>query len=240
MTAAHCQHARIPRLQIAEVVLGDWDLEHDPDCAPDCEANSQFQKSQRFNVTAADVIVHESWDLTKVVDSGNDIAIIRLPREAITSNENLHQTVLPACLDWDRGNQNPADIYIVTGWGKTNNNLYDIEDFEVSGTYSSKLRRVKVSIIPLDQCISDFYSKGQDITSEGIICAEGIKGKGSCLGDSGGPLIAIRNGIYFLEGITSFGDKLCATEIPSVYTSIKYFIPWIKEKIQYFESKHLN
>ena len=60
-------------------------------------------------------------------------------------------------------------------------------------------------------------------------------GENECSGDTGGPLVAKRNGIYFLEGIMSFVTKKCGQGYPSVFTSIKYYMPWIIEKIQYFE-----
>ena len=67
LTAAQCQHSRIPRLQIAEVVLGEWDLLHDPDCAPDdvrCETNTPTKaaqiKVQRFNQLQTLVMIHAS------------------------------------------------------------------------------------------------------------------------------------------------------------------------------------
>ena len=72
ITAAHCQNPRIERKRIAEVVLGEWDISKDPDCEPDC-AYSPFKKAQRFEITTADVIVHEDWDLNKVAENGNDI-----------------------------------------------------------------------------------------------------------------------------------------------------------------------
>ena len=230
LTAAQCQHKEKASQQIAEVVLGgEWGLRFPNDW--------NFKKSQQFNITKDDVISHESFNLDQA-NKGNDIALIRLPREAITSNEKLDKTVLPACLDWDQAYQNPANIYIVAGWGRTSNDLYNRGDELLSGAHSSRLRQVEVPYIPLDQCLSDWY--GHNVTPEGIICAGGTKGKGSCLGDSGGPLVAKRNGIYFLEGISSFGISRCGLEFPSVYTSIKYFIPWIKENIQYFENKNSN
>ena len=61
-------------------------------------------------------------------------------------------------------------------------------------------------------------------------------GEDTCYGDGGGPLVAKRNGIYFLEGITSFGAKKCGQGYPSVYTSIKYYLPWIKDKMENFEN----
>ena len=165
LTAAQCQHSRIPRLQIAEVVLGEWDLEH-----------SLILKVQRFNVTKDDVIVHESWDLEKVSFEGHDIAMIRLPREAVTYNENIDQIVLPACLDWNQAFQNPANTYIAAGWGRTNNDDFDKGDYLSVGVYSSKLRKVEVPYIPLDQCKSDYYVF-RNITANRQICAGGIKGK---------------------------------------------------------------
>ena len=60
ITAAHCQHKSNPRKQIAEVVLGEYDLSKDPDCDGPC------RKAQRFEITPADVLVHEDWNLAKV------------------------------------------------------------------------------------------------------------------------------------------------------------------------------
>ena len=60
ITAAHCQHKSNPRKQIAEVVLGEYDLSKDPDCDGPC------RKAQRFAITPADVLVHEDWNLAKV------------------------------------------------------------------------------------------------------------------------------------------------------------------------------
>ena len=162
--------------------MGDWDLNSDPDCKFDPDtyeclevpAPSSHKNAQRFNVTTADVIVHEDWDLTKVVSSGNDIAIIRLPREAITSNEDPYQTVLPACLDWDQAYQTPPNTYIVAGWGRTNNDVYDRGDIGSAGAHSSRLKALELPYIPLDQCKSD-YSIYKDIT-EKQICAGGKKG----------------------------------------------------------------
>ena len=165
LTAAQCQHSHIPRKKIAEVVLGEWDLEH-----------SLILKVQQFNVTKDDVIVHESWDLEKVSEEGHDIAMIRLPREAVTYNENIDQIVLPACLDWNQAFPNPANTYIAAGWGRTNNDFYDRGDIGVYGVYSSKLRKVEVRYIPLDQCKSEYHIF-RNITADRQICAGGTKGK---------------------------------------------------------------
>ena len=173
ITAAHCQHKAIRRKQIQQVVLGEWDLEHDPDCEPNC-ANSPFLKVQKFEITANDVTVHEEWDLSRVADNGNDIALIRLPRLAITVNEEFDQIVAPACIAWDRTIQVPTDAHIVSGWGRTNNDAYDRGDIRVSGAHSAKLKKLEVPIIPLDRCTTE-WPIFKDLTQKQI-CAGGILG----------------------------------------------------------------
>ena len=82
ITAAHCTKS-----PIVEVVIGDWDLQHDPDCRgyPNGCQNALKAKAQRFQINATnDVIIHEDWDPEKLQEEGNDIALIRLPRLATT------------------------------------------------------------------------------------------------------------------------------------------------------------
>jgi len=232
ITAAHCQHKRIPRLQIAEVVLGEWDLEHDPDCTGDkggCKPGTPFKKAQRFDVTSKDVKVHEDWDLNKVVNNGDDIALIRLPRLATTYLEDFDEIVGPVCIGWDRTIQVPDTKFVVSGWGRTNNDAYDRGDIGVSGAHSAILQKLDVPRIPLEQCKAKFPIF-KDL-SEKQICAGGTKGKDSCSGDSGGPLVAQGPGDFkkpkYLIGVVSFGTKKCGQGYPGVYTSIEYYLPWI-------------
>jgi len=233
ITAAHCQHKRVPRLQIAEVVLGQWNLEFDPDCAdPEeggCKPGSPFKLAQRFDVTSNDVKVHESWDLNKVVNNGNDIALIRLPRLATTYLEDFDSIVGPACIGWDRTIKVPDSKYVVSGWGRTNNDAYDRGDIGVSGAHSVYLQKLEIPRIPIEKCKADFPIF-KDLSAKQI-CAGGIKGKDSCSGDSGGPLVAQGPGDFkepkYLIGIVSFGTKKCGQGYPGVYTSIDYYLPWI-------------
>lgn len=69
------------------------------------------------------------------------------------------------------------------------------------------------------------------------ICAGGQKGKDSCRGDSGGPLMASirqQDGYNFFSlGIVSFGPTPCGTQgWPGVYTRIQDYIPWIYSKLK--------
>jgi len=232
LTAAHCQGKRAFQ-QIREVVLGEWDLEHDPDCAGDeggCKPNAPFRKVQRFEVTTNDIKVHECWDPSRVADNGNDIALIRLPRLAITAAEDFDEIVFPVCLGWDNTITVPKDKFIVSGWGRTNNDAYDKGDIRDAGAHSAILQKLEnVPFIDYERCKKN-WTIFRGIT-EKQICAGGIPGKDSCSGDSGGPLVSQIKGDFkkpkYLVGIVSFGTKECGTGYPGVYTSIEYYLPWI-------------
>ena len=109
------------------------------------------------------------------MNNGNDIALIRLPKLAITVNEEYDQIVLPACMGWDRTMDVPDTNHIVSGWGRTNNDIYDRGDVKESGAHSSVLKKLIVPRIPLDQCKKD-YTIFKDL-SEKQICAGGLESK---------------------------------------------------------------
>ena len=58
------------------------------------------------------------------------------------------------------------------------------------------------------------------------LCAGGT-GTGTCGGDSGGPLFCNDNGVWVLQGITSYGDAQCHPLSPSVFTLVSSFVDWI-------------
>ena len=56
-------------------------------------------------------------------------------------------------------------------------------------------------------------------------------------GDSGGPLqCSLRDGRWYLAGITSFGSGCAKPGFPDVFTRITYYIPWIRGKVRSFKS----
>ena len=70
------------------------------------------------------------------------------------------------------------------------------------------------------------------------MCAGGEKGKDSCRGDSGGPLMTIvldkyRIPHWVAAGLVSFGPKACGQEnIPGVYTQVSKYMTWIVDKLR--------
>ena len=82
-----------------EVVIGDYNLATNPDCP----THLQCKPVQKFSMLQSDVIIHEEWNLARLKEDGNDIALIRLPKIAYTMFEigsGVH--VAPICLPWGR------------------------------------------------------------------------------------------------------------------------------------------
>ena len=77
LTAAHCNQGSKP---VAQIVLGENDLEQDPDCLG-CDP------VQTFDIKPSDVTVHENYNASNIFE-GNDIALIRLPRLATTIDQS--------------------------------------------------------------------------------------------------------------------------------------------------------
>jgi secreted trypsin-like serine protease len=55
----------------------------------------------------------------------------------------------------------------------------------------------------------------------------------SCRGDSGGPLIRDIGSKWFLFGIVSYGDAVCASsKAAGVYTRVSAYTTWIQQKLK--------
>ena len=62
-----------------------------------------------------------------------------------------------------------------------------------------------------------------------------VPGEDGCKGDSGGPLVAYQGdftGPKYLVGIVSFGTSQCGQGIPTGFTSIEYYLPWILDNMK--------
>uniref|UniRef100_A0A673JGH5 trypsin n=1 Tax=Sinocyclocheilus rhinocerous TaxID=307959 RepID=A0A673JGH5_9TELE len=102
----------------------------------------------------------------------------------------------------------------VAGWGQ----------LETEGPKSDRLMEANVHITNNREC----YKKwGEMFSVSQMMCTHGHGG--SCLFDSGGPLVCGHTAI----GVTSFGyNLLCnSLEKPNVYIKISPYIPWINSNI---------
>ncbi|CAF4514934.1 unnamed protein product [Rotaria sp. Silwood1] len=138
----------------------------------------------------------------------NDVALLRL-----SSPFNMrHGNIKSICLPSGTVSQPPDNINMIAiGWGITSIS---------SDKSSSTLRQVTLKSVSLT------YSGCKPLIFDSKLqfCAGIITGgKDTCLGDSGGPLMAFVNNIWQLHGITSYGNGCALPEYPGVYTRISYY-----------------
>jgi len=95
---------------------------------------------------------------------------------------------------------------------------------------------MKVDVPYLDSQMCEYSLRGRKVLP-GQLCAGGMPAMNACRGDSGGPLIAsiFRNGdtrICYQVGIVSIGFGSCLSSLPSIYTDVEEFMPWILDHIR--------
>lgn len=227
LTAAHCV-TELPRNFKLEVIrVGEHDLDKDIDC--DGEGRNKLCAPAPQDIDVDEVIFHKSYGKPKAFQ--NDIAVIKLARN-VTENEFVH----PICLPFNDDNEDyigkrigtDASINEVAGWGATT----------ITGRKPANvLQFLGVDVTDGDEC-KEIYAERGGVLTEKQICAGGVKGKDSCVGDSGSGLmrsIPDRQRTidrWDLIGVVSFGPRLCGTEgVPGVYTRVNSYLDWILDTI---------
>ncbi|XP_076137881.1 transmembrane protease serine 2-like [Alosa pseudoharengus] len=113
---------------------------------------------------------------------------------------------------------------------KTHNNdisLMKLHDpFQISGAAASKLMEAQVSLISRAECNSPKVYDGK--ISHSMICAGNLQGGvDRCEGDEGGPLVTEKESLWWLVGVTSWGQGCGRVNKPGVYGNVAYFLDWI-------------
>lgn len=163
--------------------------------------------SETLHIQISDIFVHPDYDTRD-----HDIAVLRLVNAAPYTD-----FIRPICLP--SGDIRSDVTFYAAGWGvKPSTHLY------------SNLKK----IIPLP-----YYSRRQcqsayselNLPTE-VICAGGEEGIDTCKGDSGGPLMWVKDRIE-LWGVTSSGNVNCGTKgSPGIYTSVQSHLDWIKSVLE--------
>lgn len=92
--------------------------------------------------------------------------------------------------------------------------------------------KVNLDISDPTRCGTVYKTSGINLRDTQL-CAGGLRGKDTCSGDSGGPLMKRIKSSYYLYGIVSFGPSKCGTkDVPGVYTSVVKYIEWIENNLQ--------
>jgi len=242
LTAAHCiDTGNGPPV---EVVLGEHDFGKDEDCDAFGRYCSAPIIKRKIDVER-DVIVHEKFNVGGNLE--NDIALIRIDETVPLHEENeFKSSVSPICLPWNTNlDEETQDDQIATGagWGRTvgRKSTNSIRNVLNNNINVNELQELDLPIVN-GKCKNDpeITKIIRQFDPDTQICAGGERGKDSCNGDSGGPLM-VHKGKYEEEayqrtayqiGLVSFGTETCGVGIPGVYTKVAKFLPWIAKNLK--------
>ncbi|XP_051791309.1 duodenase-1-like isoform X3 [Erpetoichthys calabaricus] len=175
---------------------------------------SQNDKSKQV-IPVQEMIPHEEYDDETYK---NDIMLLKLQHQATWTPEVQPIKIPDAGVDIQ-----PNTSCSAAGWGKTNTNSMS----------NNVLREVNVKVQDVNKCKA---AKKYNL-QEKVICARGTGIKGTCNGDSGGPLICpIRGAHLAAVGIVSFrlsNDRQCEDpDRNNVYMKVSAYWNWIKKHIR--------
>ena len=168
------------------------------------------EEATQITISGEKVILHQDYNDTSYL---NDIALIKLSQE-VSYSDYIQPIELPSA---------PDEVYdyqvaLATGWG-----LAKDVPFPSIRDMSQVLLGVEVAVTNMTDCSGYYNDEEYTWVTSGNICTSGYRNKGTCGGDSGGPLAL--DGV--LIGLTSFGTDLCELCSPSVYTKIDHYLDWI-------------
>ncbi|XP_012876137.1 PREDICTED: vitamin K-dependent protein C isoform X1 [Dipodomys ordii] len=197
LTAAHC----MDESKKLTVRLGEYDLRR--------------RDKWEVDIDIEEILVHPNYTRRT---SDNDIALIHLAQPV-----TLSKTIVPICLPdiglAERELTQAGQETVVTGWGYQNGREKDVKR---NRTFI--LTFIKIPVAPRNECIEAMNS----VVSENMLCA-GILGdrRDACDGDSGGPMVALSRGTWFLVGLVSWGEGCGLLNNYGVYTKVSRYLDWI-------------
>ncbi|KAG8553464.1 hypothetical protein GDO81_003423 [Engystomops pustulosus] len=175
------------------------------------EHNTEVKEGTEQKLKIKRIVPHPTYNATKS-KYNNDIALVELA-EPIKLNDYAR----PICV----GHRDFTDKLLrtsshswVTGWGHV----------RYLGRPTITLQKLAVPYIDRANC----KKSSRFFISKTMFCAGySDQEKDSCQGDSGGPHSSEYRSIWFLTGITSWGDKCAEKDKYGVYTRVSQFTDWI-------------
>merc|ERR1712154_506197 len=168
----------------------------------------------RVEITSYNGWTHPGWDHNTLA---NDIALIELP-----SPMSFNDYIKPSCMPMAGDTADVGEMVTYTGWGKPSDS---------AGGISPVLRMVEDRPIISNSECNAIYG----IVGDGVVCIDTTGGKGTCNGDSGGPLnmkYDVKSGAsgdkWKQVGVVSFGASAgCEVGYPAGFTRTEYYLDWI-------------
>ncbi|XP_019950754.2 transmembrane protease serine 2-like isoform X1 [Paralichthys olivaceus] len=160
------------------------------------------------------IIAHEGYSR---LPRRNDVALMRLAKaldfSVVSSN------IRPICLPNVGLNVSAPQKGWITRFGRTTDGD------------SPQLMEAQVSLIDTAECNSSTVYNGR--LSRDMLCAREMDGGADmCHTDSGGPLVARRDGLWWLIGFNIWGEHCTERNKPGVYGNVTYFLDWIYRQMK--------
>ncbi|XP_013908296.1 PREDICTED: coagulation factor IX [Thamnophis sirtalis] len=164
---------------------------------------------QYRNVVRA--IPHPTYNTTNKYH--NDIALLELDAPL-----EFNHYVIPICLG-DKEFTNSLLKFgagTVSGWGK----------LAYQGRQASILQVLRIRFIDRPTCLR---SSSYPILPNMFCAGHPSEAKDTCQGDSGGPYTTDIEHVWFLTGITSWGEQCAKKDKYGIYTRVSRYVKWIRE-----------
>jgi len=157
------------------------------------------------------------WVLT------HDVTLVKF-----TEDVQFNDNIIPICLPNSGEGLKAGDKAVTVGWGMTQENWLD----------SDVLMQVQVTVIDNKLC-NDLYKRVPHYpkVDDTMVCAAGNLEQGGmdhCGGDSGGPVMAKRNGRWELFGVVSWAKGCAEPNYPGVngYLPGPDMLDWILDTLK--------
>ncbi|XP_050720945.1 tryptase-like [Eriocheir sinensis] len=167
--------------------------------------------------------VHSLVTHASFKDYQHDIALLQL-REDVTYTDYIQPICLPDTAPLDTESFLGIKC-VATGWGMRAH----------GGHLETKLKEVVVPVVNNSHCVKMYGMMHNIPVHTYHLCAGQVEGHGlgTCVGDSGGPLQCnMKDGRWYLAGVTSFGSGCAKPGFPDVYTRITHYLPWLKRQMR--------
>ncbi|KAK5868358.1 hypothetical protein PBY51_009384 [Eleginops maclovinus] len=163
--------------------------------------------------TVSRIITHEGFNS---ITHSNDIALMRLSKPLhITASSDIGAVCLPN-----------VGVYVSApqkGW---------ITEFSRTvNTGAPHLMEAQVSLVDAANCNRSVSYNGR-ITQDMLCATEADEGINMCHTDSGGPMVSLKDGVWWLIGDNIWGEHCNEQNRPRVYGSVTYFLDWIYHQMK--------
>lgn len=209
LTAAHCVYTEV--VAQLQVRAGEWDSQHTDEIIG--------HQTRR----AVGKMIHPNYNKGTLA---SDVALLFVDQPFDDSQQNVRTICLPA----DGQRTAGGTRCLASGWGK--------DQYGSAGHLQTIMKRVELPLVASDVCEAQLQSTRLGVhfrLHPTFLCAGGERGRDTCQGDGGSPLVCPMLGEeadqrYYHAGIVAWGIG-CGNETPAVYANVAAFRRWIDEQM---------